>query len=372
MKTALEEKQKAENEKKDLPVKKKSGSKGFKVQSKFDTKKWKEEKRKDIRKLLLGYLEKAGVEEDPRSINRKILRFSVGLISLLSLIVLIAGIVNASRITAVIFMLIGLWTLVFFAAYLISVMFYVFWLDLRIYQRTKQIEEVLPDFLQLAASNISAGMPIDKALWFAVRPSFGVLSKEIEDIAKATIAGEDLDKALIDFSNKYKSKIVKEAVALIVAGIKAGGELAELLNKISINIQETKLMKKEISANVATYAIFIGIATIIAAPILFALSTELLVIVQQITTEVAQEGSGEATGFFSFNFSGEGIELQNFKNFAMIVLTISAFFSAAIISTIRKGGIADGVKLIPVFIVTALTIYSIATLMFSYMMGGII
>ena len=42
---------------------------------------------------------------------------------------------------------------------------------------------VLADFLGLTSSNISAGMPIDRALWFAVRPKFGILAREIEEVA---------------------------------------------------------------------------------------------------------------------------------------------------------------------------------------------
>jgi pilus assembly protein TadC len=66
----------------------------------------------------------------------------------------------------------------------ISLLVVFFYFDYKIYQRTKEIEEVLPEFLQLTSANISAGMTIDRALWFAVRPKFGVLAKEIEEVAK--------------------------------------------------------------------------------------------------------------------------------------------------------------------------------------------
>ena len=53
------------------------------------------------------------------------------------------------------------------------------YLVLRIEDRKNKIEAVLPDFLQLASANVRAGMPIDRALWFAARPEFGLLSQEV-------------------------------------------------------------------------------------------------------------------------------------------------------------------------------------------------
>ena len=76
----------------------------------------------------------------------------------------------------------------------------------------RMIEENLPDYLEFTSANLRAGMPIDRALWFAVRPRFGVLAKEIEDVAKRTLAGEDLHVALVDFAKKYDSQILLRSV----------------------------------------------------------------------------------------------------------------------------------------------------------------
>ncbi len=363
-KNAPKEKESMEKEEK-KPEKKDRG-----IKSRFDKKEKKAEKKKYFTRIIGEHLEKAGYETDPRDTRRRILLYSIIFVVLLSALVIIMGVVNDVRIGMIILMLLSMWTLVLFLVYALLAWGYCLLLDVKIYQRTKQIEEVLPDFLQLASANISAGMPVDRALWFAVRPKFGVLATEIEDIAKATIAGEDLDKALVKFSKKYDSNILKESISLIVAGIKAGGELSELMNKISLNIQETKLMKKEISANVTTYVIFIGIATVVAAPVLFALSTELLGVVKEITTQVEFDTGTAGQNFFSFDFSGESISQGDFRTFALIIIGISSFFSAAIISTIRKGTIKDGLKTIPIFIAVGLLIYFSASFLFSMALSG--
>ena len=114
--------------------------------------------------------------------------------------------------TTIITSIIALWVLVFTVLlFVLWILFYVV-VDLKIFRRKITIEDVLPDYLQLTASNIKAGMTIDRALWFAVRPRFGVLAKEIEIVAKETMKGEDLKTALQKFADKYDSILLKRSI----------------------------------------------------------------------------------------------------------------------------------------------------------------
>jgi len=339
----------------------------FKVGSRFDKKK---KGKYNIGKSLKEFILKAGIESSPKDIHKKILIADGIIIGLISILTIIAAIALSSRFEKLLTILLLEWTLCFIAVYLLSILSVFVYIDLKILRRTKQLENVLPDFLQLTSANISAGMPIDRALWLAVRPRFGVLAHEIEEIAKATIAGEDLEQALLAFAQKYNSKMLKETVNLLIAGIEAGGEMADLINKISVNIQETKLMTKEIAANVMTYVIFIAVATIGAAPLLFALATQLLSTTQSITSNINMDDSSGASGFFSFNFSNNGISITDFTNFSILMLVISSIFSVLIISVIRKGSAKEGLKLIPFFIGISIVIFIISRIAFSYLFGG--
>ncbi len=328
-------------------------------------------KKKKIIGLFAELALKLGFDTTAREINTKIVRFVTAINIVLSLIILGFVIANGKSLDVLMMFLILIWTLLFAALYLLSALVVFLYLDVRMYRHVKEIEESLPDFLQLASANISAGMTVDRALWYAVRSKFGILATEMETVAKATIAGEDLEKALVTLGKKYDSRILKETMNLIVEGIQSGGEMAVLLNKLSTNIKETQLMRKEISASVTTYAIFIGVATVLAAPALFALSTQLLLIIQKIFGSIQIEQSAGVSGLFSFNFSGESIAISDFKRFAILVLVISSFFSAAIISTIKKGSIKDGLKTIPLFIIVSILLYLGASMAFEYLLGGL-
>jgi len=328
-------------------------------------------KKKKIIGLFAELALKLGFDATARDINKKILTFVTTINIILSVIILGFVLMNGKSLDVLVVFLILIWSLLFVAMYLLTALVVFLYLDIKMYQHVKEIEESLPDFLQLASANISAGMTVDRALWYAVRSKFGILAVEMENVAKATIVGEDLEKALVKLGQKYDSRMLKETMNLIVEGIESGGEMANLLNKLSSNIKETQLMRKEISASVTTYAIFIGVATVLAAPILFALSTQLLLIIQKIFGSIHIEQSAGVSGLFSFNFSGESISITDFKRFAILVLVISSFFSASIISVIRKGSVKDGLKTIPIFIVVSILLYLGASMAFEYLLGGL-
>ncbi len=327
--------------------------------------------KKKLMTLFSDLALKLGFDTSAREIHKKIVHIVVTFCIILSLAVLGFVLFNGKSLDTFIIFMIVIWTLILVVSYLLIALVVFVYLDIRMHQYVGQIEEALPDYLQLASANISAGMTVDRALWYAIRPKFGILATEMENVAKATIAGEDLEKALEKLGKKYDSRILKETINLIVEGIQSGGEVADLLSKLSSNIKDTQLMRKEISASVTTYAIFIGVATILAAPMLFALSTQLLAIIQKIFSTINIEPGTGSSAMFSFNFSGESIDIKDFRMFAIIVLAISSFFSASIISVIRKGSVKDGLKLIPIFLVVSIILYYAASALFASLLGGL-
>ncbi len=351
-----------------VKTKKEDGAKKKKKVSKFD--KHDSRKKKNIRELLSEFLVKAGSDSSPSDINKKVIWFSVYFCGALSVLLLLVALFFGSFLQNVLINFLIIWTLILLGVYLVSLLVVFLYFDYKVYQRTKEIEEVLPEFLQLTSSNISAGMTIDRALWFAVRPKFGVLAKEIEEVAKSTIAGEDLEKALLDFANKYDSDVLKESVNLLIEGMHAGGEIGFLVNQIASNMQDMRLMKKEISSSVTTYVIFITVAAIVAAPILLALSGQLLVVISSITAGLDMSSGGTGS-FFSLDLSGDSISLGDFRIFSFVMLFFSSFFSSLIIGVIRKGVAKEGLKYFVPYIAVSYALYILADFGFGLLLGGL-
>lgn len=322
------------------------------------------------KRVLAQLVQKAGHTWNPDALRRVVFRTTLTLIGLFTVITLVIAAVFQKSAGGLLVFYLGVWTAVFAFVYLFVWMVIYLYLDMRIYNRTRELEEVLPDFLQLASANISAGMPIDRALWFAVRPNFGVLAKEIEEVAKATLAGEELNKSLLAFTERYDSLILRRSINILLEGIAAGGEIAGLLNKISQDIQETKILRKEMSANVATYAIFITFASIVMAPILFALATQLLVIIVKITSSL--DLSASSSTFLTLNVKTSPKMVSDFRLFSIMMLSVSALMSASIVSVIRKGNVKEGARNLPIFLVVSLSLYFLISYAFSILLGSLI
>lgn len=321
------------------------------------------------RKHLQTFLAKSGYPDaDSDKLAKRIMLLAIILTGVLWFIVAIMILVNNKSIIDLLIYSVGHWTALFAIIWLLIWGVVYFFLEMRMYNRTKELEEVLPDFLQLTSANISAGMPIDRALWLAIRPNFGVLAKEIEDVAKATLSGEDLADSLRQLVARYDSVMLKRSISILLEGLDAGGELAVLLNKIALNIQELKIMRKEMAANVTTYAIFISFASVGIAPILFALATQLIHIILNITSGL--DLSAGASSMISISTDiGPGL-IRDFKIYCILMLSVTAGMSAAIISVIRRGNIREGIKNIPVYIIISLILYMIANSALATMFGG--
>lgn len=153
------------------------------------------------------YLMKAGIPVEPEGLAKLLFKFSVFINLAISAYLIYHFSTSFGYTWQKVALIMGsVWTAAFILIlFVLWVVFYLF-IDLRIYKRKVSIEEVLADFLQLTAANIKAGMTIDRALWYAVRPRFGVLAREIEEVAKETIGGEDLKVALHKFASKYESR----------------------------------------------------------------------------------------------------------------------------------------------------------------------
>ena len=322
------------------------------------------------RHKLLDYVERAGLDMPHQILSRAVFNICI-LINLFISAFLIYhfSVTFGITWTTILLSIATLWLLVF--AVILFALWVIFYIavDLKIFKRKVDIEDVLPDYLQLTASNIKAGMTIDRALWYAVRPRFGVLAKEIETVAKETMRGEDLKIALRKFADKYDSVLLKRSISLLIEGIEAGGEIGDLLDKIAVNVQENKIMKKEMSANVTTYIIFITVSTVLAAPILFALSGILIQVVTNLGSSLSDAGFAATTSGIALSFSSSGISYNDFRVFAIVSLIITSFFSAIIISTIKSGNAKFGLRYIPIFTAVTVSLFLISDSVLGKLMG---
>ncbi|MEK6861211.1 MAG: type II secretion system F family protein [Nanoarchaeota archaeon] len=110
--------------------------------------------------------------------------------------------------------------------------------------RARFVEDLLPDALQLMASNLRAGMTIDRALLLAARPEFGQFQEEINRLGKEIATGKEFESALMDLGKRYRSEKLQKTVQLIVSGVASGGSIADLLEQTAGNLRQQRLTEQ--------------------------------------------------------------------------------------------------------------------------------
>ncbi len=313
-------------------------------------------KEKKKRDLLRYYLKSANIDTEPERLKKKIFNWAL-ITTIIISIILSVKIIRSVSIKDVLIINAILLTLGFILILFSFWLGFYFYIDMLKFNRTQKIESVLVDFLQLTSANIRAGMPIDQALWFAIRPRFGILAKEIEIVEKKTLTGEPLEQALMEFSDKYDSQLLKNSISLLIEGMKAGGEIGSLLNNIADNIKDSQILKKEMAANVMTYVIFITFSTLMAAPFLMGLSYELLKVITHIGSQVSMNQMPQGVSGMTIGFGKQSIKPSDFKNFGMLVIGMTSGISAMIVTMIQKGNLKSGLKTIILFIIVGILLF---------------
>ncbi len=252
---------------------------------------------------------------------------------------------------------------------------------LRIDNRKSKVEEILPDFLLLASSNVRAGMTIDQALWYAAKPEFGTLSLEIEQVARRVFTGDPFDEAIDLLAVRLESKSVKRVISLIKQGIASGGEIASILEITGEEARKMQLIKKEIATSLLMYIIFIVFAAAIATPFLYSISHQLLLNLEGIAAELPQtdtsvmSGGGSYGGITNiatvFHFGTLPVSSNEFLLFALFAIFVTAILSSLIIGVIRHGSKVRGFKYIPFMIIVSYLVFVISEAVLEQILGVI-
>ncbi len=260
--------------------------------------------------------------------------------------------------------------LIFLALFIVFQFVSFSWLTLNAESRGRFIEELLPDLLQLMASNLRAGYTLDKALILAARPEFGDFKEEINRAGKDVATGKDFNQSLLDMSSRIKSNKLNKSVQLIVAGVRSGGSLVDLLSQSASNLRQQKMIDERIRSNVLVYVIFIFAAIGFGAPVLFSLSSFLIDIMSTVFADVDLP---DTTGGIDMpiSFSEVTIDPSFIIRYTIVSMIIASVMGSLIIGLISKGKKREGLKYIPVLIIITISLFFIVRALIGGLLGGL-
>lgn len=259
--------------------------------------------------------------------------------------------------------------LIFFI--LIQILVY-FRISLKVDAIARNVEEVLPDALQVISANLKAGLTVDQALLTSAKPEFGIFGKELDRIGKEITLGKGIDEALLNSAKRIKSEKYRKTIGLLVSGIRSGGRLAELLSQSSENLRQQKLVDEKIRSNVMMYVIFIFAAIALGAPVLFGLSSFLVKVLTSVFSQIDVPAASTTTMALPIiSFSQMPVKEGFIMLFSLISLTVSGIMGGLIIGLITKGEGRYGMRYILPLIAISIAVFFISRLIIASILGGL-
>lgn len=252
-----------------------------------------------------------------------------------------------------------------------------FWISSVAESEGRFVERILPDALQLIASNIKAGLTTERALFVSARPEFGPLSKELEETSKRIMSGERMERALLEIPKKIKSKILERTIWLVTQGIKSGGQIADLLIQLSNDLREENALKAEIGANISMYLMLIFFSAAFGAPLLFGVSSYIVGVMSEQTSRISvqpeqiQQYTARSPALKLIGLPKVEIKEEFIVFFAQITLFFTCLFAALILGVIGSGSEKNGIRYLPIMLAIAYALFYITRSMMDSFFGSV-
>jgi len=233
--------------------------------------------------------------------------------------------------------------------------------------RVKKIEDIFPDFLQLVSSNLRAGMTVDRAMLLSARPEFAPLDKEILQSGRDISTGKPVSFALKTLSKRINSEKIDKTLSIILSGIRAGGNLAILLEETSRSMRQRDFIEKKAASQVLMYTIFIFLAVSIFSPGLFSLSG---VLVQTMTNLMGGVDPASLPQNIPISFSSVNISVGFIHYFSILFIIVMDVLASLVLGLVGKGSEKEGLRYLPVMLILSLGIFFSLEKILSGVMAG--
>ncbi|PIT84939.1 hypothetical protein COU37_00245 [Candidatus Micrarchaeota archaeon CG10_big_fil_rev_8_21_14_0_10_45_29] len=238
--------------------------------------------------------------------------------------------------------------------------------------RRNKVEAVLPDFLILAAANSRAGMTVDQALWHAAKPEFGLLSDEVQIVAKRAFGGVPFGEAIDHLAYSFNSKIIRRTVSLIKQGLASGSQIAVILDRTAADARDMQIIRRDIAASLLMYVIFIVFAAAIGTPFLFAVAAKLVALMENVFADIPTADELSSFGGSTFIQPQPPIVTsEQFFIFVLLSLVLTSITASLLIGVIQKGKSREGVKYLPFILVVGLVLFFVVTELVTSVMAGL-
>jgi len=116
-------------------------------------------------------------------------------------------------------------------------------------KRKAAIQKALPDFLDMLASTVQAGLAFNLALTHAQDVAFGPLGEEINAALSEVRLGRSKADALRAMADRVKQEQLSAVVTSIVQAERLGSNMSNVLDELAEEVRNRRMMRAEELAN---------------------------------------------------------------------------------------------------------------------------
>ena len=201
-------------------------------------------------------------------------------------------------------------------------------------RKIHKIDDRFPDFVRDLAEFRRAGMTFTKAIIHTSKGNYGLLTPEIQNIARQISWGNSVEKSLESFSKRVNTKLIKRTVYLIIEASRSGGNVADVLDAASRDARELKFIESERRAGMLSY-----VAVVYVSMLVF------LVVIVILCKTLIPAMLGQGHGGLSTIMGGSGNITQYDITYAFYITTIIQGAGMGVVTGVfEEGKITAGIK----------------------------
>jgi flagellar protein FlaJ len=202
-------------------------------------------------------------------------------------------------------------------------------------QRTKSLEEGLPNFFRDVAGMNDSGMTLPNAVHIVSNGEYGALTPYVKKLDAEMSWNIPFVEAIVRFGNRLGTPLAIRSVDLIAKASKAGGDASEVLRAAATDTYEFFNLKMERRNNMLIYMVIVLVSFMV---FLFVIA----ILVSTFLTTMAQAGAA-AAGSGGSQFIGE-VDIFFYKRLFSHAAMIQGFFSGLVAGQMGEGEALAGVK----------------------------
>jgi tight adherence protein C len=123
--------------------------------------------------------------------------------------------------------------------------------------RQKAVQRALPDLLDMLTTTVEAGVSLNGALVSAVEAISGPLSEELKATMSEVRLGRSRAEALMAMAERVQQPDLLTTIIAIVQAERLGGNIVSVLEEISVEARESRMMRiEELAAQLPVKMVF--------------------------------------------------------------------------------------------------------------------